>query len=88
MTKKERDPYSWVSTRFPDVHLMDWRQKQELYIEELDMNWGQACGALKRCWIGFHTSKRKGEDEKTLEYADKINSIQHEMGITETEFEI
>lgn len=84
--KKQTDPETWISWKFPEVEEMDWRAKQEFMIPELNMSWGKACGTLRKCWRGFHTSKRKGDEEKMNEYARRIVSIQQAMGIQEADF--
>src|SRR5690349_837967 len=84
---KVKDPLAWVSTRFTNAHTLHWTERAAIYIPEIDMTWGEACGALKKCWTGYRIAVNKGEYENIQTYAGRINNIQKHMGIPVTWFE-
>ena len=42
---------------------------------------GQSWGALRKSWKGYRIAKVKANNEKMVEYANKIRKIQGELGI-------
>lgn len=86
--KKEVDPETWYSWKYPELADMDWRERDQFFLEDLNMTWQQACGSLKKCWKGFYTSRRKGDEDMMNEYARRIVDLQQGMGITEADFGI
>ena len=60
---------------------MSWDEIKHIYLPELEMEWGNACSALKKTWYAL----KKGGYTRDLAW--RINQIQDAMGIPVTEFE-
>jgi hypothetical protein len=73
------------STRF-DTEGMHWKDKAQIFIPELQMNWGQASDALKKSWKSYETARASNNQMEMNVLAVRINNIQEWMGIEVTEF--
>lgn len=47
---------------------------------------GQTWAALKKCWKAYKIAKIKNEKKSMLEYANRIRSLQRELGIPQAKF--
>lgn len=74
---------SWVSSKYPSEG-MHWRELQQIFLPGLNMNWGQACSALKKLWKSYKIAGRNGEPRRDIAW--KINRLQSAMGIKKSEF--
>jgi hypothetical protein len=74
---------SWVSSKYP-IQDMHWRELQQIYLPELNMNWGQACSSLKKSWQAYKAAGRNGMYRTDIAW--RINAIQKAMGIEKSEF--
>ena len=74
------------STRF-DTEGLDWKDKAQIFIPELQMNWGEASDALKKSWKSYKIARASNDQMEMNVLAVRINNIQEWMGIEVTEFE-
>jgi hypothetical protein len=44
------------STRF-DTEGMDWKHKAQIFIPELQMNWGETSDGLEKSWISYKIAR-------------------------------
>ena len=72
----------WVSSKY-DIQGMSWTEISEIYLPEIDMRFGSACSALKKCWYAYKMVRKQGLDSGDLVY--RINCIQSVMGIKKSE---
>jgi len=42
---------------------------------------GQTWAALKKCWRAYKIAKAKAENENMVKYANRIRSLQRELGL-------
>lgn len=49
---------------------------------------GQTWGALKKAWLGYKIAKAKNDKKGMVEYANKIRTLQGELGLKKAEFEV
>lgn len=47
---------------------------------------GQTWGALKKAWRGYKIAKVQSDSSKMTEYAKKIRTLQHDLGVKQAEF--
>ncbi len=47
---------------------------------------GQTWGALKKAWRGYKIAKVQSDSTKLVEYAKKIRTLQHDLGVKQAEF--
>lgn len=47
---------------------------------------GQTWGALKKAWRGYKIAKVTSDGTRMAEYAKKIRTLQHDLGIKQAEF--
>jgi hypothetical protein len=47
---------------------------------------GQTWGALKKAWRGYKIAKVQSDNPRMAEYAKKIRTLQHDLGIKQAEF--
>lgn len=47
---------------------------------------GQTWGALKKAWRGYKIAKVQSDSPKMTEYAKKIRTLQHDLGVKQAEF--
>ena len=47
---------------------------------------GQTWGALKKAWRGYKIAKVQSDSSKMTEYAKKIRTLQHYLGVKQAEF--
>ena len=47
---------------------------------------GQSWGALRKSWKGYRIAKVQANNDKMIEYANKIRKIQGELGISVAAF--
>jgi len=47
---------------------------------------GQTWAALKKCWRAYKIAKVRSEKEKMVEYANRIRSLQRELGLPQAPF--
>lgn len=47
---------------------------------------GQTWAALKKCWRAYKIAKIKNEKEDMLEYANRIRTLQKELGVQQAKF--
>ena len=78
-TKKE-------STQFNTVG-MNWKDKAQIFIPELQMKWGEASDVLKKSWKSYKIARASNDQMEMNILAVRINNIQEWMGIEVTEFE-
>ncbi len=74
------------STRF-DTEGMDWKDRSQIFIPELQMNWGEASAALEKSWKSYKIAQASNDQMEMNVLAVRINNIQEWMGIEVTEFE-
>jgi hypothetical protein len=74
------------STRF-DTEGMDLKDKAQIFIPELQMNWGEASDALEKSWKSYKIARDSNDQLEMNVLAVRINNIQEWMGIEVTEFE-
>lgn len=49
---------------------------------------GQAWGALRKAWKGYRIAKVQGDKVRMKEYAERIKSLQSQLGLPQTHFDI
>ena len=47
----------------------------------------QTWGAIQKCWVGYWIARDKGEFDKEIMYAHRIQNLQKELGKEVSEFE-
>jgi cobalamin biosynthesis Mg chelatase CobN len=47
---------------------------------------GQTWGALKKAWKGYKIAKAQKDTEKLKEYANRIRTLQKELGLPQSQF--
>ena len=47
---------------------------------------GQTWAALKKCWRAYKIAKVKSEKENMVKYANRIRSLQNELGVPQAPF--
>lgn len=47
---------------------------------------GQTWGALKKAWRGYKIAKVQSDTAKMTEYAKKIRTLEHDLGVKQAEF--
>ncbi|MEM2873783.1 MAG: hypothetical protein QXD82_06430 [Nitrososphaerales archaeon] len=47
---------------------------------------GQTWGALKKAWKAYKIAKVQGDKAKMKEYAQRIRTLQEELGVTKAKF--
>jgi len=47
---------------------------------------GQTWGALKKAWKGYKIAKAQGDKERMKEFAQKIRTLQEELGLEKAKF--
>lgn len=47
----------------------------------------QTWGALHKCWVGYCIARNKGEYDKEIMYANRIQNLQKELSIKVSDFE-
>ena len=47
---------------------------------------GQTWGALKKAWKAYKIAKVQGDKQKMLEYANRIRTLQEELGLQKSKF--
>jgi hypothetical protein len=47
---------------------------------------GQTWGALKKAWKAYKIAKVQGDKAKMVEYANRIRTLQEELGVTKAKF--
>ena len=47
---------------------------------------GQTWGALKKAWRGYKIAKVQYDTAKMTEYAKKIRTLEHDLGVKQAEF--
>ena len=45
-------------------------------------------GALRKAWKGYRIAKAQGDKKRMQEYAARIRTLQAELGIPQTDFDI
>ena len=61
-------------------------QEQNSTSNGSDFTVGQSWGALRKSWKGYRIAKVQANNEKMVEYANKIRKIQGELGISVAAF--
>ena len=63
-------------------------RKGQRYYEILRSGYyeNQTWGALNKCWLGFVIAKEKYEWDKLDMYARRIQRLEKELGLTQTDF--
>lgn len=84
--KAEKDPFRFHSSKYPFLHLLQGKELQDFYVEELDCTYGRCLGGLKKAWVGFKIAKGHDDSDNMLYYASIIQTIQRAMGIRVTDF--
>ena len=51
-----------------------------------DFTKGQTWGALKKSWTAYKIAKVQNDKPKMKEYADRIKTLQKELGLKQAEF--
>src|SRR5215469_322306 len=74
---------SWISSKY-DIQGMHWQELQQIFLPDLNMNFGQAISALKKSWKAYNIAGRNGTYRTDIAY--RIRSIQNAMGIEKSEF--
>jgi hypothetical protein len=74
------------STRF-DTECMEWKDKAQIFIPELQMTWGEASDALEKSWKSYKRARASNDQMEMNVLAVRINNIQEWMGIEVTEFD-
>ncbi len=46
------------------------------------------CGELRKAWTGFRIAKARNDTEKMKQYAERIDSLQAQLGLAKTEFKV
>jgi hypothetical protein len=78
----KRPKEGWTSNKF-DLG-MPWRDLQQTFLPEVQMQVGQAISALKRSWTAYRVCRHNGES-RYLAY--RINRLQNSLGLEPTLFE-
>jgi hypothetical protein len=73
---------SWISSKYDTQG--HWQEVQQIWIPELQMNWGRAVSALRKSWTAYRIAGRNGEPRADLAY--RIRSIQSSLGIEKSTF--
>ena len=47
---------------------------------------GQTWAALKKSWKAYKIAKAKNEQANMVEYAKRIRTLQHELGVSQAKF--
>src|SRR5262249_13357637 len=74
---------SWISSKY-DIQGMHWQELQQIFLPNLNMNFGQAVSALKKSWKAYKIAGRSGEPRGDLAY--RIVRIQDALGIEKSTF--
>jgi hypothetical protein len=81
-----KDKYEmWQSTKY-DFAGIGWADATSIFVEELGMDVGQACSALKKSWAAYRIAlaSKSGAEIKMLQW--RINNIQQALGIELSDF--
>ena len=54
--------------------------------EKTNYTTGQTWGALKKAWRGYKIAKVQSGTTKMTEYAKKIRTLEHDLGVKQAEF--
>jgi dsDNA-binding SOS-regulon protein len=75
--------------RYPEFDLLNhWSEKEQFYIPELEMVFGEVCSAMKKSWRGYKWARREGDTELQEHYADIIQGITEALGYDKMVFRI
>lgn len=75
--------------RYPEFDLLNhWSEKEQFYIPELEMVFGEVCSAMKKSWRGYKWARREGDTELQEHYADIIQGIIEALGYDKMVFHI
>ena len=47
---------------------------------------GQTWGALKKAWRAYRIAKGQRKNEEMLKYAERIRTLQRDLGVTQAKF--
>ena len=82
-SKQQKEPKeSWISSKYDTQG--HWQEVQQIWIPELQMNWGKAVSALRKSWTAYRIAGRNGEPRADLAY--RIRFIQSSLGIEKSTF--
>jgi hypothetical protein len=68
-----------LSSRF-NVENLDCEERNNLFIKELGLTWGQSRSALKS-WKSFYAARRVGDSETCDMMLERISTIRECMGL-------
>jgi hypothetical protein len=75
--------------RYPEFSsLTQWQDQEQFYIPELEMSFGEVCGAMKKCWTGYKIARREADTENQEYYSDIIQGIVEGLGYRPMTFRI
>jgi hypothetical protein len=75
--------------RYPEFDVLNhWSEKEQFYIPELEMVFGEVCSAMKKSWRGYKWARREGDTELQEHYADIIQGITEALGYDKMVFRI
>ena len=82
--------FEWLEkmySKYPELSLIeDPYERQQFFLEELEMNVGQAFSALDKSWKGYKIAKQDHDIDRMEEYAGKVQRIQRGMGLDVASF--
>jgi hypothetical protein len=82
-SKQPKEPKeSWISSKYDTQG--HWQEVQQIWIPELQMNYGRAVSALRKSWTAYRIAGRNGEPRADL--ALRIVRIQSALGIEKSVF--
>ena len=84
--KAEKDPFRFHSSKYPFLHMLQGRELQEFYIDELDCEYGRCIGGLKKAWRGYKIARGHDDLDNQQYYASIIQTIQRALGIKVSDF--
>ena len=65
---------------------MDCEERNNLFIKELGLTWGQSWSALKKSWQRFYAARRQGDSETCDMLLERITTIRECMGLEDEGF--
>jgi hypothetical protein len=76
-----------LSPRYPELEdILDWREKQQFFIPELEMTYGEVCSSFKKAWRGYKLARLQGDEENVQFYARIIRKLRTGLGYKKTAF--
>lgn len=83
---KDKNPYAFLSSKYPFLHLLKGNELTNFYIDELDCSYGRCMGGLKKAWKGYKIARGHGDLDNQRYYASIIQNIQKAIGLDISDF--